>query len=395
MWHFPPRFPVIVAGSALAVLAGCDSLPNDFDLRGKIGSSQYDTSEAARNATASRPSPDERGIISYPSYQVAVAQRGDTLGKLAGRVGISVPDLARFNGMRADDSLRAGEIIALPYKVEEPATGPIRPAAEAPDITAIAGAAIDSAAATPVQTSELPPVQTGAEPVRHQVERGETAFTIARLYNVSVRALADWNGLDKEFTVRQGQFLLIPTVRESAAASTPVAAPEPVRTSEPGQGSPTPTPPSAAKPLPAATPVAAATPVPVPPSPDLGKEQTKAPAKAARMQMPVSGSVIREYAKGRNDGIDIAASAGTPVKAAEAGTVAAITASADQVPIVVVKHANNVLTVYANVDGITVKKGDTVSRGQTLGKVAAGDPSYLHFEVREGFESVDPLPYVR
>jgi len=105
--------------------------------------------------------------------------------------------------------------------------------------------------------------------------------------------------------------------------------------------------------------------------------------------------VIREYAKGRNDGIDIAASAGTPVKAAEAGTVAAITASADQVPIVVVKHADNVLTVYANVDGITVKKGDSVSRGQTLGKVAAGDPAYLHFEVREGFESVDPLPYVR
>ncbi|MDD9738577.1 MULTISPECIES: peptidoglycan DD-metalloendopeptidase family protein [Marinovum] len=391
MWSFPPRFPVIMAGSALAVLAGCESLPNDFDLRGKIGDSRYDTSEAARNATANRPSPDDRGIISYPNYQVAVARRGDTLGGLAGRIGMNVADLARFNGMRPDDSLRAGEVIALPYKVDEPAAGPIRPASEARDLTAIAGAAIDNAAATPVQTSELPPVQTGTEPVRHQVARGETAFTISRLYNVSVRSLAEWNGLDQEFTVREGQFLLIPTVRETAA----VAEPEPLETSEPGQGSPTPTPPSAAKPLPAATPVAAATPVPTPPSPDLGKEQTKAPAKATRMQMPVSGSVIREYAKGRNDGIDIAASAGTPVKAAEAGTVAAITASADQVPIVVVKHADNVLTVYANVDGITVKKGDSVSRGQTLGKVAAGDPAYLHFEVREGFESVDPLPYVR
>ncbi len=393
MWKFPPRFPVIVAGSALALVAGCDSLPNDFDLRGKIGDSRYDTSEAARNATANRPSPDARGIISYPNYQVAVARRGDTVGQLASRIGIDVTDLARFNGMRPDDGLRAGEIVALPYKVAEPATGPILPAEAGTDLTAIAGAAIDSAAATPVATSELPPAQTGDEPVRHQVERGETAFTIARLYNVSVRSLAEWNGLDSEFTVRAGQFLLIPTVRQSAAAT--VATPLPETPTEPGTGSPTPTPPSASKPLPATTPVAAAAPIETPASPDLGQQQTQAAAKATRMQMPVSGSVIREYAKGRNDGIDIAAAAGTPVKAAEAGTVAAITASAEQVPIVVVKHADNVLTVYANVDDITVKKGANVSRGQTLGKVASGDPAYLHFEVREGFDSVDPLPYVQ
>ena len=389
MWSTPPRFAVIMAGSALAFLAGCDQLPNDFDLRGKIGDSKFDTSDAARNATANRPTPDARGIISYPSYQVAVAQRGDTLGKLATRIGMSVADLSKFNGMRPDDMLRSGEVIALPYRVKEPATGPIRPAGEV-NISEIAGAAIDNAAPTPVATSELPPVQTGNEPVRHQVARGETAFTIARLYGVTVRALADWNGLDSEFTVREGQFLLIPTVREGVRQVAAVAP-----TTVPGQGSPTPTPPSASTPLPAVTPVAAATPIPTPPSPDLGKQQTKPAASAARMLMPVGGSVIREYAKGRNDGIDIAASAGTTVKAADAGTVAAITANADQVPIVVVKHADNVLTVYANVDNITVKKGDSVSRGQTLGKVAAGDPAYLHFEVREGFDSVDPMPYVR
>lgn len=385
MWFTPPRFHLFVAGSALAFIAACEQLPNDFDLRGKIGDSRFDTSEAARNATANRPSPDSRGIISYPNYQVAVAQRGDTLGGLATRIGMNVADLARFNGMKPDDTLRAGEIIALPYKVDEPAGGTIQPAGQV-DITEVAGRAIDSAEATPVQTSELPPVQTGTEPVRHKVERGETAFTIARLYNVSVRALADWNGLDREFNVREGQHLLIPTASLARADDIGTA---------PGQGSPTPTPPSASQPLPDETPVAAATPVAAPTSPNLGKEQTQASKSTARMLMPVTGSVIREYAKGRNDGIDIAATAGAPVKAAEAGTVAAITANADQVPIVVVKHANNVLTVYANVSDIAVKKDQTVSRGQTLGKVAAGDPAYVHFEVREGFESVDPLPYVR
>lgn len=385
MWCFPPRLPVIAAGSALALVAACDDMPNDFDLRGKIGSSQYDTSDAAINATANRPTPDDRGIISYPNYQVAVARRGDTLGALATRIGMNVADLARFNGMRPDDPLRAGEVVALPYKVDEPAGGPIRPGGGR-DITEIAGRAIDNSRATPVTTSELPPVQTGPEPVRHKVERGETAFTIARLYNVSVRSLADWNGLDREFTLREGQFLLIPTARQAAqrVSATP----------EPGQGSPTPTPPSSTQPLPDEQVAAANTPVKTPPSPDLGKQQSK-PAAATRMLMPVSGSVIREYSKGKNDGIDISAGAGSPVKAAEAGTVAAITANADQVPIVVVKHPNNVLTVYANVSDIAVKKGQSVSRGQTLGKVAAGDPAYLHFEVREGFESVDPLPYVR
>lgn len=387
MWCFSPRVPLIAAGSALFLTAACESLPNDFDLRGRIGESRYDTSEAARTATANRPKPDDRGIISYPNYQVAVARRGDTLGNLAERIGMNVADLARFNGMRPDDPLRDGEIVALPYKVEEPATGPIRPT-NGRDITEIAGRAIDNSAATPVTTSELPPVQTGAEPVRHQVARGETAFTIARLYNVTVRSLADWNGLDKEFSVREGQFLLIPTTR--ATAQTPDDT-----TSVPGQGSPTPTPPSAAKPLPQETPEPASTPVVTPPSPELGKQQTPKPASATRMLMPVSGSVIREYSKGRNEGIDIAASAGTAVKAAEAGTVAAITANADQVPIVVVKHAGNVLTVYANVSDIAVQKGQSVSRGQSLGKVAPGDPAYLHFQVREGFESVDPLPYVR
>ena len=237
---------------------------------------------------------------------------------MAMRIGINPADLARFNGMQPDDPLRAGEIVALPYKVAEPEGGPIRPEGEM-DITEIAGAAIDNAAATPVETSELPPAQTGVEPVRHKVERGETAYTIARLYNVSVRALADWNGLDREFTVREGQHLLIPTGRQSAAI-------DQANTTEPGAGSPTPTPPSAAQPLPSETPKPATAPVATPPSPDLGKEQKPKPASAARMQMPVSGTIIRDYAKGKNDGIDISAGAGTAVKAAEAGTVAAITA---------------------------------------------------------------------
>jgi septal ring factor EnvC (AmiA/AmiB activator) len=42
-----------------------------------------------------------------------------------------------------------------------------------------------------------------------------------------------------------------------------------------------------------------------------------------------------------------------------------------------------------------VDQGDSVSRGDPIGKVRANDPSFLHFEVRQGFESVDPMPYLQ
>ena len=112
------------------------------------------------------------------------------------------------------------------------------------------------------------------------------------------------------------------------------------------------------------------------------------------MVTPVQGTIIRGYAKGRNEGINIKADPGTPVKAADAGTVAAITKSAEGVPIVVIRHPDNLLTVYANVTDVNVAKGDSVGRGQPIAKLRGGDDNYVHFEVRQGFDSVDPAPYL-
>ncbi|SHH31914.1 LysM peptidoglycan-binding domain-containing M23 family metallopeptidase [Marivita hallyeonensis] len=375
--------------SALALLTAC-SEPLDLDMRG-IMNGGFNTADAARAATAQRPDPDDRGVISYPNYQVAVARRGDTLGALARRVGLPAEELARFNGIQTGDVLRAGEIIALPRRVAEPspatgavATGPIRPPSEV-DITTLASDAIERSAPTPARQ---PAPQTGNEPVRHKVKRGETAFTIARLYNVSVRSLAEWNGLDSDFSLREGQFLLIPVATAAPPRSTGPTAP--------GTGSPTPQPPSASQPLPDESPAPAsqAEAEPEEPVADVGA-QTAASASNAAMSFPVQGSIIREYAKGRNDGIDIGASVGTSVKAAASGQVAAITTNTDGINILVVRHPDNLLTVYTHVDGISVSKGDAVSRGQTIAKVADFDPPRVHFEVRKGFDSVDPMDYLR
>lgn len=380
------RRAVTLAG-ALA-LAGC-AQPVDFDLRGNFGNAPS-TAEAALNASADRPAPDSRGIISYPGYQVAVARRGDTVSSVASRIGVNPATLAQFNGVQPGDPLREGEVLALPGRVPEPAGGPLQPSG-AVDVTTLAGNAISDAQQGQAPGQPLSTGQSGVEPVRHKVARGETAFTIARLYNVSVRSLADWNGLGSDLSVREGQYLLIPVALPEAAA-------QPVQTTAlspqaPGEGSPTPLPPSASQPLPDERTIPAAQPVETNAAPDLGADATATPTEA-RMIYPVTGDIIREYAKGRNDGIDIAAPPGTAVKAADNGTVAAITTDTNGVPIIVVKHADNLLTVYSNVGNVAVEKGDTVRRGAKLAEIRRDGTAAVHFEVREGFDSVDPIPYL-
>ena len=378
----------VMCGTALLTLSACaDGF--DLDLRGFTGN-KFDTTIAAINATQDRPRPDERGVITYPNYQIAVAQRGDTVSSVAARIGADATDLARYNGLSPETALRKDEVLAVRKPVSTLPGGLQTGVATAPsavNITALAQSAIDS---TPVSATALPAAKpTEAEPVRHQVARGETAFTIARLYDVSVRSLADWNGLGKDLAVREGQFLLIPVAQDQQADSgTPLAA-----TTDPGVGSPTPTPPSAMTPLPAEKTEVATSPVAASAAQVLAKPTKN--ASQGRLAFPVQGPIIREYAKGKNNGIGIGASAGTSVNAAAAGIVAAITENTDNLPIIVVKHSNNLLTVYANVDGLKVKKGDTVSRGQQLASVRSGSSDFLHFEVREGFDSVDPLPYLR
>lgn len=408
------RAALIATVSAATLLAACER-QFDVDFRGEMGA--LDTSLAAGLAAAPRPEPDTRGVISYPNFQVVVSQRGDTVAEVASRVGIGADALANYNGLKSTDILRSGEVLALPSRVSEPSpatgafgTGPIRPISEI-DITELAGNAIDRETIAPdtnaaqlADTSGLNVLpQTGLEPIKHQVERGETAFTIARLYNVSIKALSEWNSLDADFTIREGQHLLIPVIpRAGANDRTDVF--EDIVTG-PGAGSAvTPPPPSASTPLPvnepaisAAAPVAVVTPEPVQPAAAPAPEPTPEPTASAggRLGYPVEGEILKPYEKGVNEGIDIAATAGTDVRAAEAGTVGAIVQDTNGVDIIVIKHAGNLLTVYTHVANPTIAKGDRVTRGQVIGTVLAGSPSFVHFEVRVGSDSVNPMDYLR
>ncbi|HIP79715.1 MAG TPA: M23 family metallopeptidase, partial [Kiloniellaceae bacterium] len=113
---------------------------------------------------------------------------------------------------------------------------------------------------------------------------------------------------------------------------------------------------------------------------------------------PVQGPVLSSFggkADGvHNDGINIAAPRGTPVRAAENGVVAY---AGEELKgfgkLLLIKHADGWITAYAHNEKLLVVAGDVVNRGQTIARVGSsgsvGRPQ-LHFEVRRGTRAVNP-----
>lgn len=364
-------------------VGSCGVLSNlDFDLRGN----EYDTSDAVRKAMKTRPLPDSRGIISYSTYEVAVARKGDTIKSIADRLGLKSQNIAAYNGMSSLEKLNDGQLISLPNRTDKRKFQLKNSTSKRNEVnvTELASTAIETATSKKKVIKKSTSEQEN-EPIRHKVSRGETAFTISRLYNVSIRSLADWNGLDSNYTIREGQYLLIPLPRDKIVTE--------VATVKPGKNSKTPSPPSSAEALPE----------PIPTenlettsgkSKSSNQPENIEPSNTGQFSYPVNGKIIRDYVKNKTDGIDISAPEGTPIVAAEKGIVAAITSDTQEVPIIVLKHEGNLLTVYAGIGDIGVKEKEKVLKSQLLGKIRPGNPSFLHFEVRRGFESIDPMEFL-
>jgi murein DD-endopeptidase MepM/ murein hydrolase activator NlpD len=130
----------------------------------------------------------------------------------------------------------------------------------------------------------------------------------------------------------------------------------------------------------------------------------RAPPKrsARKFLWPVRGRIIVDYGprKGgyRNDGINIAASRGTAIRAVENGVVAY---TGNQLQgfgnLVLIKHSGRWISAYAHSAVILVKRGQIVRRGQIIARVGStGNVArpQLHFELRRGDEPVDPKRYL-
>jgi murein DD-endopeptidase MepM/ murein hydrolase activator NlpD len=96
-------------------------------------------------------------------------------------------------------------------------------------------------------------------------------------------------------------------------------------------------------------------------------------------------------------GIDIAASSGTPVKAAASGEVLFAGWLRGYGQVIVLDHGGNLTTVYAHLSRISVKEGQRISAGYIIGNVGSTGVAtgpHLHFEVRESGEARDPMRYL-
>ena len=132
---------------------------------------------------------------------------------------------------------------------------------------------------------------------------------------------------------------------------------------------------------------------------EAGSAGTGAPS-AAGLVWPVDGVVVSGFGMrwGRmHEGIDIAASSGTPIRAAAAGTVIYAGWLGGYGNLVVVDHGNGLATAYAHASSILVGVGQEVAQGETValvGSTGHASGPHLHFEVRVNGVAVDPLPYL-
>jgi murein DD-endopeptidase MepM/ murein hydrolase activator NlpD len=117
---------------------------------------------------------------------------------------------------------------------------------------------------------------------------------------------------------------------------------------------------------------------------------------------PVRGRVISDFGpKGgglHNDGINIAAARGTPIRAAENGVVVyAGNELRGFGNLVLLRHAGGWMTAYGHADALAVGRGDQVKRGQIIGRVGStGNVTspQVHFEIRRGARPVNPREHL-
>lgn len=298
--------------------------------------------------TAAAPPP-----VAPKTYAV---QAGDTMYSIARKHGVSVDAVLWANNLTDANVLKQGQQLVIP-----PSTGKL-----------------------------------------HTVKDGDTLDSIAQTYAVSKTGIALVNGVAEDSSLSAGQRLLIPVAVKPPAAD-PAFTPPPLRAAssadpvpiappaDAGTGSPTPPLISAMAPLITAPGVLTATGVPT-----VTVTNKTVPKLAWPIPISPPKSGVSQGFRPGHTGIDIYGPLGTPIKAAAAGTVK----MAEKDPtgfngygwIVIVDHGNGISTWYAHCGGFSVKAGDKVQAGDTIGTVGMTGRTtgpHLHFELRVGATAVD------
>lgn len=225
------------------------------------------------------------------------------------------------------------------------------------------------------QRLTLPP------PVTYQVRGDDTLYGISRTFNISMTSLARQNNLRAPYHIKRGQTLKLPSVQPATYKAVQVAA------ATPGT--------KPAGPAVASKPVSKVEKKPL--------ITSKTPSRAgSKFIWPVNGRVISSYGPKKdglhNDGINISASRGTAVVAAENGVVVY---ADNQLKgfgnLILIRHADRWMTAYGHLENFKVKRGQEIKRGDVIGTVGSSgqvDSPQLHFEVRRGTDALNPKIYL-
>lgn len=220
----------------------------------------------------------------------------------------------------------------------------------------------------------------------HAIVAGDSGIAIARAYGISWDRIIAANGLRDPYILRAGRRLLIPnaatqpqqSIEERAAAfrldiDSILTGGEPaVAENQP------PTAPTAVTPGRTLPPTVA----------------VREPERfSGRFIWPAGGRVVRRFGPGQSlgevsNGIDLAPTPGEPIVAAAGGVVAYVgTGLPAYGGLILIRHGDGWITAYARADALGVTRGQTVKRGQVIGRTDSG----LHFEIRNKRAPVDPL----
>jgi lipoprotein NlpD len=356
---------------AALVAAGCASFREQ-----PVGSASAPV--VVRHVGPSKPAAKpsrKRGDERPESY---VVQRGDTLFGIALDFGFDYRELAAWNDLPDPGRIFAGQRLRL--------TPPAKEASVEKDIAVPQDAASAKDPVPDVKPLAAPsPVAGDALP-----KPGDTPTDVAPNKPVTatsaVPVFTEPRALTQPYSDQALARMTRPGAPVVASIRVP-AAPDPKANAADAK------PPAAdARPAPAESKPAAAKPTE---RPDADKDSPAAEDDSIDWSWPVRGDLLYRFGEsGRLKGVGIAGRSGQPIAAAAAGRVVySGSGLRGYGRLVIVKHNETYLSVYAHNSALAVKEGDVVKRGQKIAEMGDSDATRvgLHFEIRRFGKPLDPL----
>ena len=284
---YPLNLLHLISVTSIILISGCDT---------NLNYSQYLDlpKNLYQSVSASGPAPKETGIITFETYAIVRAKKGERLFNVADRINVSSKKLAVHNGVSENYQLGQGEVLAIPLNIlPNHNDGSI-------NIAKVASKAIDR-----VKTEQESEVEEKIE----QTDQSEKNETIGTNVSKNVTSTSEMN--------------------------------------------------------------------------------LKTYIK------PIDGEISSpfSYDVNGNQGINIQAPQGEPVKATNDGTIVLVSRGSNQPTVVLIRHDSEILSAYSNISDVNLLKGDRVIRGQIIGVVSPGT-DHLHFEIIKGTERIDPIAFL-